>query len=417
TNHALTLAGGEATVAAGGIAIIAEDPAKFAADTPTYGSTVFKASFSLSNTGETLGLKDEAGDVVDSVSYDSSMGAAGDGNSLHRVAAQAGSGSSFVAGAPDPGAYSGATPATVVQNTSSGSTPTDSVAPASTASGSSSGAPAPLNPRITADTDITAGAGSLFSGSLSGAHDVRYLWNFGDGATAEGQTLSHTYSYPGTYAVVLTVAAGGASGMARTSVTADPAQLALLVEPDGSVVLSNQSSHELSVGLWSITSGTSTFVIPEHTYILGMQSVRFTTGVMGMVAGYDALVRYPNGQPATVAAALPTAPAVVQAPVYHAPLVAAAPQPHAATPTASSQAEVVPAAPTQAPDVSAPTVAAAAALAGVLAGGVSPVLLESILGLAALLVIGISGAWYVQSLSPRPPQDTVIDASEFSIDD
>jgi PKD repeat protein len=34
---------------------------------------------------------------------------------------------------------------------------------------------------------------------------VRYLWEFGDGATAEGATASHTYTEPGAYLVTLAV--------------------------------------------------------------------------------------------------------------------------------------------------------------------------------------------------------------------
>ena len=35
---------------------------------------------------------------------------------------------------------------------------------------------------------------------------VKYVWDLGDGATAEGPTAKHTFQTPGTYAVKLTVA-------------------------------------------------------------------------------------------------------------------------------------------------------------------------------------------------------------------
>jgi len=48
-----------------------------------------------------------------------------------------------------------------------------------------------------------------------------YQWNFGDGSTATGQIQSHTYTNPGTYAVVLTVkGAGGCANSANMAIEA-----------------------------------------------------------------------------------------------------------------------------------------------------------------------------------------------------
>jgi len=52
------------------------------------------------------------------------------------------------------------------------------------------------------------GTAVAFDGSRSDDPDgtiARYVWQFGDGAVAEGATLTHRYAYPGTYAVHLTV--------------------------------------------------------------------------------------------------------------------------------------------------------------------------------------------------------------------
>lgn len=108
TNHVLTLSAGSATLAAGEVAIIADNYSKFLADWPQYSGTLFDSSFSLSNTGETLEIKDDTLATLDSVTYSSDGGAAGDGNTLHR------SGDTLVPGAPDPGVYTGSAPAAVV---------------------------------------------------------------------------------------------------------------------------------------------------------------------------------------------------------------------------------------------------------------------------------------------------------------
>jgi len=82
TNHKLVLIQGTTTLASGEFAIIADNADKFLLDNPSFAGTLFDSTFSLSNTGETIAMKNNLGEVVDSVSYMSSWGARGDGNSL-----------------------------------------------------------------------------------------------------------------------------------------------------------------------------------------------------------------------------------------------------------------------------------------------------------------------------------------------
>jgi len=84
TNHKLSIVQGSETLAPGGYAIIADDATTFLQDYPTYTGTLFDSSFSLSNSGETLSLKN--GDtVINEVTYALSTGASGDGNSLQLI--------------------------------------------------------------------------------------------------------------------------------------------------------------------------------------------------------------------------------------------------------------------------------------------------------------------------------------------
>lgn len=104
TNHTLTLVSGDKVVQPGSSAIIVDDPVKFKTDWPHYTGALFNSTFSLSNTGEALTLKDSALVAVNSVSYDHSLGGTGDGNTLQW------NGTAFVPGAPTPGMF-GAIPA------------------------------------------------------------------------------------------------------------------------------------------------------------------------------------------------------------------------------------------------------------------------------------------------------------------
>ena len=87
TNHKLTLIRGTATLSANGYAIIADNAEKFLEDHPNYSGTLFDSAFSLSNTGEKIAIKN--GDlIINEVTYESSWGANGDGNSLQRFDSQ-----------------------------------------------------------------------------------------------------------------------------------------------------------------------------------------------------------------------------------------------------------------------------------------------------------------------------------------
>lgn len=56
---------------------------------------------------------------------------------------------------------------------------------------------------FTADnTTINAGESINFNGNCS-TDTHHWEWDFGDGATGEGATLSHTYNNAGTYTVIL----------------------------------------------------------------------------------------------------------------------------------------------------------------------------------------------------------------------
>ena len=58
---------------------------------------------------------------------------------------------------------------------------------------------------IVSVTDLTVELSGVDSTSAPSATIVSYAWDFGDGATGTGATVTHTYAKNGTYSVVLTV--------------------------------------------------------------------------------------------------------------------------------------------------------------------------------------------------------------------
>jgi hypothetical protein len=101
TNHAISLVQGSEILNMSGFAVIADNPSTFLADYPSYNGTLFDSCFSLSNTGESLALKNSSLNVVENVSYLSDMGGDGNGFSLCRMPD---GNESFIECSPTPGA-------------------------------------------------------------------------------------------------------------------------------------------------------------------------------------------------------------------------------------------------------------------------------------------------------------------------
>ena len=84
TNHKLNTAQGPNALTPGSYAVLTNDSSKFLSDYPSYVGQLFDSSFSLSNSGEAIAIKN-SDTVVDEITYSSSTGANGDGNSLQLI--------------------------------------------------------------------------------------------------------------------------------------------------------------------------------------------------------------------------------------------------------------------------------------------------------------------------------------------
>jgi len=305
TNHALTLSQGSETIPAGGFAIIASDVTKFLADNTGFSGTIFDSSFSLSNTGESLAIRDANLADIDGATYTSNQGGAGDGNSLQKV------GTTWQGGIPTPGASNSSTPTT---GTNSSQQETSATSTGSTSTTNTSvGSSFPVEPQIFASAGeskriVAVGGTTTFSGRVWGLkkepiENARMLWNFGDGSTTEGKTVAHAYRYPGTYIITLDASSGYYSASDRVTVEAVSADVVISSIGDSQssfVELYNKSPYELDLSFWSIRAGNLTFVIPEHTFVAAGAKIKFAREVTGITSNTLASVAlyYPNGIPA-----------------------------------------------------------------------------------------------------------------------
>lgn len=284
-NHGLTLYAGSAVIAPGGYAIIADTPSKFLTDWPGWSGSLFDSSFSLSNTGESLAIKNGALTEEDGVSYTAETGAQGDGKTLSR------SGTTWVPASATPG------------SSNAGSSPSSSDSDPEEAS---QAAPAIIaeSPRITAyageDRTVVVGADTLFEAEGYGVEggpllNARFVWNFGDAGVAEGKRVFHRYEYPGTYVVMLSVSSGEQSTTDRMMVEATRARLALRSETDGSISLFNRGGTEVDIGRWMLRRAGSSFTLPPETVVLPGGGIRLKPALLDLPAHGATELLYPNG--------------------------------------------------------------------------------------------------------------------------
>ncbi len=298
-NHSLNLVAGAETIPSGTYVVIADDPTTFLADYPGFSGTLFDVAFTsgLNNTnGESIAVRDNAGADIDSVTYTPGMGGAGDGTSLQK------NGSSWVALQPTPGGGPGAaSEETEVPETSTPSSVSASSSP------STSSFPVDPKIRITAGDDRTAivGAPLIFSSVVYGLageriESARVVWSFGDGTSAEGQSVAHTFLYPGSYTVVADAASGAYSAADRVLVAAVPADLSFGTVSPELVEIKNHSSHEVDLGGWILSADGSRFVFPPRTIVRPQTLVAFAGAVTGVRPSVPStvLLQYPNGMPA-----------------------------------------------------------------------------------------------------------------------
>jgi len=314
TNHGLSLVSGSETIAPGGFAVIASDSQKFRADWPTFSGAIFDSAFSLSNSGETIAIKSSSTTTVDQLTYNVALGGAGDGNSLQKINGV------WKASLPTPGlvndtgggsasqSQSAGASTTANTNTNTNSESNSSSSNGSSVSTSNNNSNWPVEPqifsKISAPSTAIAGADVIFKGEAVGLDkkpivNPRYLWNFGDGGTKEGESVLYAYNLPGDFVVVLDVSSGKLLSTSRVTIKVIGADIAIsdvVNGTDGKIELVNNSNQELDLSWWRIESGGHFFSLPKNTKILARGRLPLSAKVLGFsVDDKDLAILYPNG--------------------------------------------------------------------------------------------------------------------------
>jgi hypothetical protein len=241
----------------------------------------------LSNSGETLRLKNAALAVMDTVVGGTNWSAIG-GNNDTKETAQRTSLTTWATGVGTPraqniGAVTG--DVAVTQSATTTATSSQSGTQSGTQSSGSLGtavgglkSPYPRK-NIVAEAGEDKRAFTEFSvtfvGSSTGLYNEQipratYRWNFGDGTTANERSATHSYDFPGEYVVTLEVFLGEYHATDRLSlIVTDPLMEITSVRAGrhGFISLLNRSGSEIDLSSWSLTDGKKEFYFPSNSIV------------------------------------------------------------------------------------------------------------------------------------------------------
>lgn len=318
SNHKIT-ALSSATLPSQGFAIIADNSDKFKVDNPQYEGLLFDSTFSLSNDGETIIVRNDASLDVDTLTYNPSIGAAGDGTSLQKM------GTSWISALPSPGRETTATesihPEAAGENTASTSSDQDQ-STSSDQSGSTDGellpeqdskvllsyssqavatvSRDPVSFQVTAGRPRLGFVGAPLSfeakmkvGKNLPSGGIVASWSMGDGTEKSGRIISHTYQFPGDYLVLLNADFSGNSAVSKVKVKIVDPSISLSFNPQGYIQIDNLSDIELNLGRWIIETESVRFIIPQDTLVYPHASVKLPSKATG-IAYFTKYLRIAN---------------------------------------------------------------------------------------------------------------------------
>jgi hypothetical protein len=132
---------------------------------------------------------------------------------------------------------------------------------------------------------------------------IEYKWSFGDGDSAVGKKIDHTYYFHGEYNVVLTARHRDQIAVSRIKVKViDNAVAIASTSPgiNGFVELRNNSATEVNVNGWEVKSGKREYVLSVDTIINPKSSIRIPNRVLSFDPGNSIELIFPTNEVAQV---------------------------------------------------------------------------------------------------------------------
>ena len=285
TNHKLKSVQGKTSISSGDYAIIANDATAFLNEYSGFSGILFDSSFSLLDVGETVSIKSSDTNIIDTVSY---AGIKGSKDSTQKIG----------------GVWSEAVPTPGVANSvsQSANAPSAPIATNTASVQTTSQVTAQAGPQTRV---VLAGAPIIFEGKIAGLENsfgraAQTTWSFGDGASAEGDSVTHTYYYPGEYTAVLDVVSGSLTATDKMLVRVVLPNLSLSSGGDSArsfFTIQNNGGDELDISSWQVANKEKIFTFPKNTILGARKSATFASEVTGLATpvGNIPELRFPNG--------------------------------------------------------------------------------------------------------------------------
>ena len=281
-NHGLTSYSGGTNVSSGAYAIIADNAQQFLSDYPSYSGVLYDSSFSLSNSGEQLILKDGTLSAIDTVTYNVTIGGNNDGSTLLKIDG------TWVRGSATPGNINQSLPLSI---TSSNTTYTTTENQQTVAQMSPPSADIVLY--MPFEKIVVAGAETEFStyGMTRAGKNIEGLninWSFGDGGVGNGSTTKYVYSYPGRYIAQVEGANGYVIGKGRMVVRVVTPDITITKFGTGKygnyIDILNPNNYELDLSQWKLLIDGNGYLFPKNTLIAGNSITHFSGRAMGFAS-------------------------------------------------------------------------------------------------------------------------------------
>lgn len=129
----------------------------------------------------------------------------------------------------------------------------------------------------------TVGSPLEFKAESNGeSRNISFNWSFGDGSVESGQNVSHAYSYPGEYVVVLNASDSDDEAVSRTNVKVINPQLSISHASADRVEVSNNSSGEINLYGRALVAGGKVFAFPKDTIVKAGQKISFVSTLTGL---------------------------------------------------------------------------------------------------------------------------------------
>jgi hypothetical protein len=148
-----------------------------------------------------------------------------------------------------------------------------------------SGASTPAYSALETKLEVSAGQDRLTSpGSplnfqaqikknTSSNSSIKFSWSFGDGSVGDGPLVTHTYKYPGEYALVLNASSGNVFASSRLKVLVVDPEISISDKGDYVEILNN-SKYELNLFNWKMVSDNRGFVFQPDTIVFPKSKIK-----------------------------------------------------------------------------------------------------------------------------------------------